>query len=125
MTTRRQSKQKSDKRREQKRIERGISDRCLCAHKFLEHYAKGKCKVKDCNCIKFENINTTLFYTTIYRLQSLGFYHPLNDTLLCRYCGSRIQVGHWHDLMVFYRIKEHLRLQHLRRRLPARARKTA
>lgn len=118
-------------RREQQLIAQGMYTVCICTHTFLGHYAKNGtgahkgCKVHDCNCKKFESVNVKLLEFVTLKLNRLGFQEQINDTALCKYCNQRIKIGYWHDLMIFCRVREHLRLNHLRKRSPAPTRRTA
>lgn len=112
-------RQKNLAAKEKKMVEDGHSTVCLCGHAFLEHYAKGPCKKRGCLCRKFESINSDMFYSIVGRLARMGFSEPINNTIFCNACLERIVVGYWHELATIGRIKEHLRLYHLRKSFPA------
>lgn len=104
-------------RRERLIIASGGSTICICSHTFKKHYVNSRCRTQNCNCWKFESTNPTLVKEVKGKMRALNFSNPLNDTALCGYCNEYIHVGTWHDNMIISRIRQHLRLQHLERRI--------
>jgi hypothetical protein len=101
-------------RRQNTLATKGLSTICLCTHRFLEHYVHAKCRVKGCECRRFESTSEAALLLATFKMNSIGFFEQLNDNARCRYCRETVRVGYWYDQYAINRMREHIRLYHLK-----------
>ncbi len=112
-------KRKMARREAQEKVRRehDMSLWCLCSHAFKQHSANNNCLIQGCECIEFESTSEVTLHLVLAKMRKLGFLYPLNNKARCQYCAELIPVGYWYDPHVLIRIREHLRMKHVVRRI--------